>query len=58
MFKMTTPKETFDIVSMVKDNPLNKLSGDYESLIISKIKEQFNTNEQKLFITNCYLITK
>jgi hypothetical protein len=51
---MTSIKETFDIVSMVKDNPLNKLSGDYESLIISKIKEQFSTDEQKLFITNCY----
>ncbi len=51
---MTSIKETIDIVSMVKDNPLNKLSGDYESTIISKIKEQFNTEEQKLFITNCY----
>ncbi len=51
---MTSPIESFDIVSMVNDNPLNKLSGDYESIIISKIKEQFNTEEQKLFIANCY----
>lgn len=48
-----------DIVGLVENNPLNKLSKniDYGSKIVDKIKEKFNTYDQQLFIANfyCYL---
>jgi hypothetical protein len=49
--------EYIDIVTLVNKNPLTKLSNEYESKIIQKIKNKFETEEQQLFIANfyCYL---
>jgi transposase-like protein len=50
--------KNLDIVTLVSNNPLNNLSGDYNSKIIDKIKEKFNNDEQKLFIANFYCYNK
>ncbi len=46
--------EKIDIVALVQKHPLNKLSGNYESSIVNKIKDQFTTEEQQIFIANFY----
>ena len=50
--------ETLDIVALVQNNPLTRLSSlNYESHIVNKIKEKFNSNDEQLFVANfyCYL---
>ncbi len=47
--------QIFDIVSLVENNPLIKLSNiDYQSTIIEKIKVNFTSQEQLLFVANSY----
>lgn len=47
----------FDIVSLIEQNPVTKLSGDYHSKLITKIKETFNDSQQQMFVASfyCYL---
>jgi hypothetical protein len=54
ILKMTT---TIDIVKIFDENPITSFSGDYQSSLISRIKERFTTKEQQLFIGSfyCYL---
>jgi hypothetical protein len=54
---MTQPPEILDIVALVTNNPLTKLTDDYESKIIKKIRERFTNDNQQLFVGNfyCYL---
>ena len=50
--------ETLDIVALVQNNPLTRLLGhNYESHIVNKIKEKFNSYDEQLFVANfyCYL---
>jgi phage anti-repressor protein len=49
--------ETLDIVDMIEKNPITKLSNTFNNRLLIKIKENFNEDEQKLFITSfyCYL---
>jgi phage anti-repressor protein len=54
MNKEEKTQETLDIVSLINDNPLIKLTGNYGSKIIEKIQEKFDTYEQQLFLANCY----
>lgn len=46
-----------DIVNLIESNKLTKLTGNYQSLMIDKIKETFTTYEQQLFVSSfyCYL---
>lgn len=48
---------SIDIVKLIEKNPLTKLTGNYQSSMIDKIKEKFNTHEQQLFVSSfyCYL---
>ena len=48
---------SIDIVNLIEKNPLVKLTGNYKSSMIDKIKEKFNTNEQQMFVSSfyCYL---
>jgi hypothetical protein len=46
--------EIFDIVKLIEGNPLNCLTNDYQSKLLNKIKEQFNNEEQQLFIASFY----
>ena len=49
--------EKIDFVELIEKNPLTKLSGNYQSIMIDKIKENFSTYEQQMFISSfyCYL---
>ena len=46
-----------DIVNLIENNPITKLSGNYQSKLIEKIKNNFNNYEQQIFLTSffCYL---
>lgn len=48
---------SIDIVKLIEKNPLVKLTGNYQSHMIEKIKENFNTHEQQMFVSSfyCYL---
>ena len=49
--------ETLNIVQLIEENPLNKLTKPYQGKLLNKLKESFSTEEQKLFISSfyCYL---
>jgi hypothetical protein len=46
-----------DIVALVQNNPLFNLNGEYGSKVIEKIKNRFNEEEIRIYVTNlyCYL---
>ena len=46
-----------DIVNLIESNPVTKLSGDYQSKLIEKVKHSFTNYEQQLFLSSfyCYL---
>ena len=49
--------EQIDIVSLIENNPVTKLSKDYNVKLLVKIKESFSDFEQQLFLSSfyCYL---
>jgi phage anti-repressor protein len=49
--------ERLDIVNLIENNPLEKLSNDYQTKLLDKIKETFSDSDQQLFIASfyCYL---
>lgn len=46
-----------DIVNLIENNPITKFSGDYQSKLVEKVKNNFNNYEQQLFLSSfyCYL---
>lgn len=50
--------ECIDIVALVNENPLTKLNGSFESKLLNKIKENFNEDERKIYITSLYCYLK
>jgi hypothetical protein len=46
-----------DIVDLIENNPITKLSGNYHNKLITKIKDKFNDNQQQIFVSSfyCYL---
>jgi hypothetical protein len=50
-------QETLDIVELIENNPITRLSSTYNSKLLIKIKESFSGFEQQLFISSfyCYL---
>ena len=46
-----------NIVKLIEDNPLTKLSSTYQSKLLTKIKDSFTNHEQQLFVSSfyCYL---
>ena len=49
--------EELNIVELIENNPITKLSQDYNVKLLTKIKEQFTDFEQQLFLSSfyCYL---
>jgi hypothetical protein len=49
--------QEFNIVELIENNPISKLSQTYNSKLISKIQEVFTDFEQQLFVSSfyCYL---
>jgi hypothetical protein len=48
---------TLNIVELIEKNPITTLSNTYQNKLITKIKENFNDDEQHLFVASfyCYL---
>jgi hypothetical protein len=47
-------KAPVDIVSMITTNPIIKLDDTYKSKLVSKIKENFTPEQQKMYLTSLY----
>ena len=49
--------EELNIVDLIENNPITKLSQNYNGKLLSKIKNVFSDFEQQLFVTSfyCYL---
>ena len=54
---MDTTASKLDIVNLIEKNPITRLSKDYQSNLINKIKEKFTETQQQLFVSSffCYL---
>lgn len=46
--------EQLDIVKLIEENPIVKLTNVYQSKLINKIKNKFNTEGQRLFVASFY----
>ena len=48
---------SIDIVNLIENNPITKLSGNYQSKLVEKVKNNFTNYEQQLFLSSfyCYL---
>ena len=48
---------SLNIVNLIENNPITKLSRNYNSILINKIKEHFTETQQQLFVSSfyCYL---
>jgi hypothetical protein len=46
-----------DIVNLIESNPITKLTGNYQSKLVEKVKNNFSNYEQQLFLSSfyCYL---
>ena len=49
--------QSINIIKIIEENPSTKLSKSYEGKLINKLKDNFSTTEQQLFISSfyCYL---
>ncbi len=49
--------ESIDIINLIENNPITKLTSDYNNKLLCKIKSEFTGQEQQLFLTSfyCYL---
>ena len=48
--------DTIDIVSLIENNPITKLTNDYNNKLLNKVRNEFTDDEQKLFLTSFYLL--
>ena len=48
---------SIDIVNLIENNPITKLSGNYQTKLVEKVKNNFSNYEQQLFLSSfyCYL---
>ena len=45
---------SFDIISLIEQNPITKLSDNYQSKFLQKIQENFTETQQQLFVASFY----
>ena len=48
---------SIDIVNLIEKTPLTKLTGNYQSAMVERVRTNFTTYEQQMFISSfyCYL---
>jgi hypothetical protein len=46
--------EPFNIVDLIENNPISKLSTTYQNTLLTKIKAKFTETEQQLFVASFY----
>ena len=47
-------EQGFDIVKLIKNNPVKNFNKEYENKFIQKIKDNFNNDEQNIFLASFY----
>lgn len=47
-------EETLNIAHLIEKNSITRLSKDYQNKFLTKIKENFNENQQQLFVSSFY----
>jgi hypothetical protein len=55
---MEHDSENLDIIGMIERNSISRLSYDYESKFLSRLKEVFSEKQQQLFVTSFYAYLK
>jgi len=50
--------ETLNIVELIENNPITRLSGTYQNKLLTKIKNNFTDTEQQLFVASFYCFLK
>lgn len=57
MSVLPNPNSTLDIVSLIEMSPVTRLSGEYQSKMLEKVRAAFTEEQQQLFVTSfyCYL---
>ena len=48
----TMNAERLDIVQLIQNNPIKKLSNEYQTRLLERIKDTFNDSDQQLFIAS------
>jgi hypothetical protein len=46
--------DPFNIVDLIENNPISKLSANYQNKLLTKIKAKFTETEQQLFVASFY----
>ena len=46
--------DPFNIVDLIENNPITKLSTTYQNKLLTKIKAKFTETEQQLFVASFY----
>jgi hypothetical protein len=46
--------ENLNIVDLIENNPITRLNGNYQSNMVTKIKEKFTEFEQQMFVSSFY----
>jgi hypothetical protein len=46
--------ESLNIIQLIEKNSITRLSRDYENRLINKIKDNFDINQQKMFVASFY----
>lgn len=54
MNKCMSLMTTLNIVSLIENNPITRLSNSYQSKLITKIKNNFSNDDQQLFVASFY----
>ena len=49
--------QKLDIINLIDNNPIIRLSENYQINFLTKLKEKFTENEQRIFVSGfyCYL---
>ena len=50
--------ESFNIVDLIENNPISKLSATYQNKLLTKIQAKFTETEQQLFVVSFYGVLK
>ena len=50
--------EALNIVELIENNPITRLSGTYQNKLLTKIKNNFTDTEQQLFVSSFYCFLK
>ena len=52
--KVCKTEQGFDIVKLIEENPVKNFNKEYQNKFIHKIKDNFNNDEQGLFLASFY----